>query len=783
MPLAVLLASLSLLPSEDFLVSRPSTPTTLTKDGTSTLLLSNGLISRRFATAPNFATVSLRSEVSFDTGGVVEVIRGVGPEARITLSCGVGHRRGLLAYAAGALEGRTDPNVTGSSHGSAGIAIGGLRGQQRYAIYEEGQWNWTAGLDDFAYVSHETAQPKAAWAWTPGQRHSSMAAWPPLGLQLRVLFAPPKGRCGCYCDVRVTVVYEMHDGLPTMSKWVEVSNGGGEQLLVESLVTEELHVAEDAKARLHVETDYMPRKTSWQYADGGPASDPGVGQYAGYRMNYPTWWTDPDYEDDVHDQSLHADRARNALLLQLQYPLGPWQLLPPLGEPYKFMTMYLTICDTTETERKWLTRRRVVRTLFPQVTESLLYFYSTNATSAGVRRVAAQAAAVGFEAMLLSFGSGFDPSSTNQTYIARVAADTAYAKSLGIEMGGYTLMQNPKNLTGEDTCHSPDARAGPVATHIADFSTAFHRRYRDNIVDFLRRTGMSMLETDGPYEGATCAVTGASGFLHANNSQLTQYTANVAFYRQLKRELNTFLTVPDPYWNSGGTNREPAGYTDAWNRQIPQTERGTLEYLQTARMYLYDSTLFKPTTEGWLGFEMSRTPPPLDQHLSTLEEALASLLGQGNVPTYRGPEMYDDDSPQAKRLWTLWVAHYKSYRSILSSDVIHISRPTGRGIEAALHVNASVGAAGEPIAFLNLFNPTAAPRVATLRLPLYYAAALPASRLDVRWGGSLLDPAKWPVPPPSSAIVLADYSVPIEVTLAPHSFLWAALSNQGAGGK
>ena len=102
MPLAILLASLSLLPSEDFLVGRPSTPATLTKgaaDGT--LLLSNGLVSRRFVTTPNFATVSLRSEVSFDTGGVVEALRGVGPEARITLSCGAGHRRGLLAYAAG----------------------------------------------------------------------------------------------------------------------------------------------------------------------------------------------------------------------------------------------------------------------------------------------------------------------------------------------------------------------------------------------------------------------------------------------------------------------------------------------------------------------------------------------------------------------------------------------------------------------------------------------------------------------------------------------------------
>ena len=67
-----------------------------------------------------------------------------------------------------------------------------------------------------------------------------------------------------------------------------------------------------------------------------------------------------------------------------------------------------------------------------------------------------------------------------------MAADTAYAKSLGIEMGGYTLMQNPKDLTGDDTCHSPDARAGPVPTYIADFSTAFHRRYRENIVAFLR---------------------------------------------------------------------------------------------------------------------------------------------------------------------------------------------------------------------------------------------------------------------------------------------------------
>ena len=41
------------------------------------------------------------------------------------------------------------------------------------------------------------------------------------------------------------------------------------------------------------------------------------------------------------------------------------------------------------------------------------------------------------------------------------------------------------------------------------------------------------------------------------------------------------------------------------------------------------------------------------------------------------------------------------------------------------------------------------------------------------------------MPPPSRATVLADYSLPIDVTLAPHAFLWAALSlsNQGVDGQ
>lgn len=53
------------------------------------------------------------------------------------------------------------------------------------------------------------------------------------------------------------VVYELYDGLPTFGKWVETSNAGGSELLVETLVVEELHAGEHAKSRMHLETNYI----------------------------------------------------------------------------------------------------------------------------------------------------------------------------------------------------------------------------------------------------------------------------------------------------------------------------------------------------------------------------------------------------------------------------------------------------------------------------------------------------------------------------------------------
>ena len=96
----------------------------------------------------------------------------------------------------------------------------------------------------------------------------------------------------------------------------------------------------------------------------------------------------------------------------------------------------MTLFDSDDAERQSLSRRRVIRTLYPQITEAPLYFYATQADSASIRTVADQCAETGFEAIILSFGSGFNPSSTNASYIAQMAKDVEYVHSKGLIIGG-----------------------------------------------------------------------------------------------------------------------------------------------------------------------------------------------------------------------------------------------------------------------------------------------------------------------------------------------------------
>ena len=54
--------------------------------------------------------------------------------------------------------------------------------------------------------------------------------------------------------------------------------------------------------------------------------------------------------------------------------------------------------------------------------------------------------------------------------------------------------------------------------------------------------------------------------------------------------------MPDPYFLSAGVSSSPIGYTDGYGHV---TDRW--EHLNIGRMYGYDGTFYKSTTQGWMG--------------------------------------------------------------------------------------------------------------------------------------------------------------------------------------
>ncbi len=68
--------------------------------------------------------------------------------------------------------------------------------------------------------------------------------------------------------------------------------------------------------------------------------------------------------------------------------------------------------------------------------------------------------------------------------------------------------------------------------------------------------------------------------------------------------------------------------------------------------------------------------------------------------------------------YVLYRFAVKTYREILTSDIIHIRRPDGQTLDSFMHANAALLAATPGFALV--FNPTTAAINASMAFPLYY---------------------------------------------------------------
>ncbi len=628
----------------DWLI-QPNTQPATVEEADSQLVLSNGLIQRRFVTTPNFATVDYTHLITGNS-----ILRGVKPEAILTIN-------------------------------GQEFEVGGLKGQPDYA-YLNDKWipDLTSDPNAFQYQEYRTGVPEIRYPWVD-RRTTTSSPYPPEGVTLTIVFSSPPS----LDPLQICIHYELYQGIPVLSKWITIHNKSQKTIEIDALSSEILAVNEQEKHRLHVESDYAFSKmvtTQW-----GPDAE---------------YLTQTDYLYQM------------PLLMTSTYPLGPGVLLQP-GETFESFRTFEILHDSDDRERKGLTRRKMYRTLAPQVTENPILMHVRSAEPDAVRLAVDQCAEVGFEMVIMTFGSGYNIESQDPEYIAKMKELADYAHSKNIQLGGYTLMCASRGVGEEYNCIDPDTgKPGSRFGQSACLASEWGDGYVERVLNFMDATGMDIIETDGPYHGDVCASTTHKYHNGLADSQLRQWEACVNFYHECRKR-GIYINSPDNYYLNG-SNKCGMGYRET-NFSLPREQQ-----ILIARQNIYDATYEKTPSMGWMfvplveyhGGGQAATFEPLCEHLEDYESHLAQNFGSGVIACYRGPRLFDTE--ETKVVVKKWVDFFIQYRPILESDVIHVRRPDGRSIDCILHANPQLS----PCGLAMLYNSTNKTQETALKLPVYY---------------------------------------------------------------
>ncbi|MCB0685286.1 MAG: alpha-galactosidase [Saprospiraceae bacterium] len=648
----------------DWLVNDASFVATAEKDG-NRITLTNGLISRTFSLSPNAATIAFDNLMTNES-----VIRGIKPEAEVTL----------------------DGTV---------YAVGGLKGQPNYA-YLDKRWIDTLSNDpsSFQFKAYEIGRTLAPFGWKKVRaHHHGSDQWPAPGVSLRLDFQP--GKTGVQ-DIMISVHYELYDGIPVICKWITVTNTGSEVVLIDDFSSEilaavEYGVSVDTRNKeaptpnIHVETDY---------AFGSMVPEDA-------NSNAVHWQQDPDYFTQVNYL------RNNRCLLKTSPSVGPAYPLAP-EDTFTSFRSYILPFDSYDRERNGLARRRMYRKIAPWTTENPLMMHVRYADWETVKNAVDQAAEVGFEMLILTFGSGFDIENNDPKYLAEMRKYSDYARSKGVEIGGYSLLAS-RSIDQENDIVLPDSLS-PIFGHSPCLGSTWAKTYFDKLYNFYQETGFTLLEHDGSYPGDLCFSTLHPGHKNYLDSRWNQYQVISTFYKWCRQE-GVFLNIPDYYYLTGG-NKCGMGYRET-NWSLPRAQ----QVIHT-RQNIYDGTWTKLTTMGWMfvplteyhGGGEAATIEPLHEHLDHYEKMIISNLGAGVQACYRGPRLYDTE--ETKGLVKGAVDWYKKHREVLEGDLIHLRRADGQDLDYWLMVDPYSHAEK---AALVVFNPLEESIDTTLTVPLYYS--------------------------------------------------------------
>ena len=705
-----LLASLEIVaaaPLNDWLIdSTPFKARVIKSQDGREVELNNGLLRRVIRIDPNAATVALDNLVSGES-----LLRGVKPEAVVEID---GKR----------------------------FDIGGLKGQRNYAFLRP-EWIGELRADPaaFRFVGYEIGEPNERMSWKRTRHHAPDVKWPPEGVTLRLDFATPVPTNGtAAANLRVSVHYELYDGLPCYSKWITVSNGTDKVVRVDKVSSEVLAVVERTSEvdelsegrtppNIHVETDM---------AFGGMMA-------SGANRRSFRWLSDPDFHTQVNYEK------KTPCLLDVGPDLGPAQNIAPGGVFESFRAWVLPF-DNTDRERCGLAVRRMYRVIAPWTTENPLMMHVVSSRGDVVTNAINQCAAVGFEMLIMSFGSGFDMENEKPANLERARNWASYAHSKGIEIGSYSLLASRRIDAANDVVMPPGEK--PAFGNSPCLESRWGTNYFRRLYDFHRESGFTLLEHDGSYPGDACASTNHPGHHGLADSRWNQWQEISDFYKWCRAQ-GFYLNVPDHYFLSGST-KSGMGYREV-NWSLPREQQ-----IIHTRQNIYDGTWQKLPSMGWMfvplteyqGGGAAATIEPLDQHLDHYERMMESNLALGVQACYRGPRLFDTE--RTKAMVKSKVDWFKAHRDILESDLIHGHRADARDLDWMLHVNPKLKEKG----MLVVFNPLNEPVTRKLRVNLYYTGLTTSARLREKGGAA------------KRFKLARDYTVELPVTVPAQGMNW-----------
>ena len=505
-------------------------------------------------------------------------------------------------------------------------------------------------------------------------------------------------------QLRITVHYELYDGIPLLGKWFTIDNRSDKPIRIDRFTSEQLACVEasssvedvDATVRpnIHVESDF----TSCAM-DGN-----------GSQREVVHWLPDPTYTTQVNY------RLETPCLLECRPPLGP-DVLIESGKRFESFRTWELFHDRRDEIRQSLALSRMYRTIAPWVAENPLIHHVRSADADAVKLAIDQCADVGFEMVIMTFGSGFNLENESPEYLQQIRTLADYAHSKGIALGGYSLLASRSVSESQDVVNPATGKTGGFARfgNSPCLESEWGQDYFRKLYQFFEQTHCDVLEHDGSYPGDVCASQSHPGHVHLEDSRWRQWETMRDYYRWC-RARGIYLNVPDWYFLNG-SSKTGMGYRET-NWSLPRDLQEIVE-----RQNIHDGTRFKTPTMGWMfvplteyhGGGADATIEPLADHLDHYERRLQNLLGAGVQACFRGPRIYDADA--TRQMVKHWVEFYKQHREILDSELIPLRRADGRDWDGWLHVQPD---ADEP-ALLMLYNPLPEEIEREITIPLYYA--------------------------------------------------------------